>query len=156
ADNVLWHLREPLAALREMRRVLRRGGVVGIRDGEVGAEVLVPLTPHLARWQELWLRVLAHNGASPPYARHQRRLLLEAGFDRSEGQVFIRGGGTLDLTREHAQHLRSRLAGLNGWDMAVAQGWVTGDEVNELEAALLTWGDRPDACFALPLYAAVG
>src|SRR5262249_25721680 len=75
ADNVLWHLREPLAALREMRRVLRRGGVVGIRDGEVGAEVLVPLTPHLARWQELWLRVLAHNGASPLYARHQRRLL---------------------------------------------------------------------------------
>src|SRR5262245_49108904 len=42
ADNVLWHLREPLAALREMRRVLRRGGVIGIRDAEVGAEVLAP------------------------------------------------------------------------------------------------------------------
>ncbi len=80
ANEVLWHLRDPLAALRETRRVLRRGGVIGIRDAEVGAEVLVPLTPRLARWQDLWLRVLAHNGASPLYARHQRRLLLEAGL----------------------------------------------------------------------------
>ena len=156
ANNVLWHLRDPLTALREMRRVLRRGGVIGIRDAEVGAEVLTPLTPRLARWQDLWLRVLAHNGGSPLYARHQRRLLLEAGFDRSEAHPSVRGGGTLELTRDHAQHLRSRLEGPNGWDTAIPQGWVTRDEVDELYAELLAWGERPDACFALPYYAAVG
>ncbi len=156
ANNVLWHLRDSLAALREMRRVLRRGGVIGIRDAEVGAEVLTPLTPRLARWQDLWLRVLAHNGGSPLYARHQRRLLLEAGFPRSEAHPSIRGGGTLELTRDHAQHLRSRLEGPNGWDTAIPQGWVTRDEVDELYAELLAWGERPDACFGLPYYAAVG
>jgi SAM-dependent methyltransferase len=156
ANNVLWHLRDPLAALREMRRVLRRGGVIGIRDAEVGAEVLAPLTPRLNRWQELWLRVLEHNCGSPLYARHQRRLLLEAGFDRSEAQASVRGGGTLELTRSHAQHMLGRLPGPTGWDTAIAQGWVSPGEVEELEAELLAWGERPDACFALPLYTAVG
>ena len=32
AHAVLWHLREPLKALAEMRRVLRPNGIVGVRD----------------------------------------------------------------------------------------------------------------------------
>jgi SAM-dependent methyltransferase len=156
ANAVLFHLRDPAAALREMRRVLTRGGVIGIRDAEVGAEVLAPPTPHLTRWQDLWLRVLAHNGGSPLYARHLRRLLLDAGFDRCEAQASVRGGGTLELTRDHAQHVRSRLAGPAGWGVAIAQGWVTQDEVDALEAEIVAWGERPDACFALPFYSAVG
>jgi SAM-dependent methyltransferase len=156
ANAVLFHLSDPLAALREMRRVLTRGGVIGIRDPELGSEVIVPPTPRLTRWQELGLRVWAHNGGSPLYARHQRRLLLEAGFARAEAQVSVRGGGTLDLTRDHAQHMRSRLAGPGGWGAAIAQGWVTRDEVDELEAEIVAWSERPDACFALPFYSAVG
>jgi SAM-dependent methyltransferase len=132
ANSVLFHLSEPLAALRQIRRVLKPDGVVGIRDPEFGAEVVAPPTPRLRRWRELEDRVWAHNGASPMYARHQRRLLLEAGFARSEAQASVRGGGTLELTRAHAEHMRTRLA----------------------EA--LAWGERPDAFFAIPLYSAVG
>lgn len=117
---------------------------------------MAPPTPRLRRWRELEDRVWAHNGGSPLYARHQRRLLLEAGFARSEVQASVRGGGTLELTRADAQHMRTRLEGPAGWDTAVAQGWVTRDEVDELQAEALAWGERPDAFFALPLYSAVG
>jgi SAM-dependent methyltransferase len=156
ANSVLFHLSEPVAALREMRRVLRLDGVVGIRDPEFGSEVVAPPTPRLRRWRELEDRVWAHNGGSPLYARHQRRLLLEAGFARSEARASVRGGGTPEVTRAHAEHMRTRLEGPTGWDTAVAQGWVTRDEVEELRDEVLAWGERPDAFFAIPLYAAVG
>ena len=40
--------------------------------------------------------------------------------------------------------------------MAIAQGWVMQDEVDALEAEIVAWGERPDACFAPPFYSAVG
>jgi ubiquinone/menaquinone biosynthesis C-methylase UbiE len=36
AQQVLQHLTDPVAALVEMRRVLRRGGVLGVRDSDYG------------------------------------------------------------------------------------------------------------------------
>lgn len=84
AHTVLFHLREPLRALRELRRVLRSGGVIGVRDPDAGTEVRVPATPALEQFATLVLRFAEHNGASPHYARHQRRLLLDAGFCRAE------------------------------------------------------------------------
>jgi SAM-dependent methyltransferase len=45
ANSMLFHLSEPLAAVRQMRRVLKPGGLAGIRDPDVGAEVLAPPTP---------------------------------------------------------------------------------------------------------------
>jgi hypothetical protein len=153
---VLFHLRDPLAALRQIRRVLKTDGVVGIRHPELGAEVVAPPTPRLSRWRELEDRVWTHNGGSWLYARNQRRLLLEAGFARSEAQASVRGGGTPELTRAHAEHMRTRLEGPAGWDTAVAQGWVTRDEVEELRAEALAWGERPDPFFAIPFYSAVG
>jgi hypothetical protein len=35
-------------------------------------------------------------------------------------------------------------------------GRRTPEEVDELEAEIVAWGERPDACFALPVYTAVG
>jgi ubiquinone/menaquinone biosynthesis C-methylase UbiE len=63
--GVLMHLREPVRALAELRRVLRPGSLAGVRDPDWGASLHAPATPLLDQWIALRVRVRQHNGGDP-------------------------------------------------------------------------------------------
>lgn len=63
AHQVLQHLTDPVAALREMRRVACPGGVVAVRDSDYASFVWAPLDPLLARWLEVYRAVARRNRA---------------------------------------------------------------------------------------------
>jgi SAM-dependent methyltransferase len=146
--HVLQHVAAPLDVLRELRRVLRPGGVIGVRDPDEGATLMAPLTAALERLRGLEMRLRHHHGGDPFYARHQRRLLLAAGFVDAEAGVAAAGGGSATLTREVTAGLRARLAGPSGADAIVALGWATRAEMDAMLAELAAWGERPDAFYA--------
>jgi len=80
AHQVLQHVTDPVAALREMRRVARPGGIVAVRDSDYAAFTWFPQLPELSEWLELYERVARGNGGEPDAGRRLLSWGRAAGF----------------------------------------------------------------------------
>jgi len=80
AHQVLQHVGDPVAALREMRRVTRPGGIVAVRDGDYAAFTWFPELPELAEWLALYQQVARGNGGEPDAGRRLLSWAHAAGF----------------------------------------------------------------------------
>jgi len=156
AHTVLEHLSDPGRVLRELRRVLTPGGVVGVRDPDYGAGVWEPTTSLLAEVSHLLLRIREHHGGSPCYARHQRQLLREAGFVRVQAYTFAECQGSAAATRAFAELIAEVLHDPATIEVAVEQGWADRRTIDAMTAEVRAWGERSDAFRAILDCAAVG
>jgi SAM-dependent methyltransferase len=154
ANAVLLHVREPLRALAEMRRVLRPGGIAAVSDDDISSLVVSPESPDLRRVVSLLEQAVVHGGGDPRYSRHLRGLMLEAGFARAEGfacapEVYGNGAKTKWWTDLWLGVLSAPAVA----STAFSEGWITQAELSEIITAVRSWASREDA-FAAWLYCA--
>lgn len=158
AHTLLFHLSDPLRALKELRRVLAPGGIVAVSDDDYHTWVITPEDSAMRRvMAEIAPQVLVANGASPFYSGNLRRLLLEAGFARTEGfAIAAEHYGNLAETRRYASVVHRVLQSPEMTQLVQARGWVQPGEIEQLRAGVLEWGERPDAFAAVMYCAALG
>ena len=141
----LSNLQEPVRALREMWRVLRRGGVLGIRDSDDEAAISAPVDGPMGRWYELFAGLFRANGGDPRFGRKLRGLAAEMEFERYEigggYQVFAHA----EETKSYAEFAAGLISPESEGPRLVELGLATKDELESLRRRILDWGDRPDA-----------
>ncbi|MFJ4718668.1 methyltransferase domain-containing protein [Streptomyces luteogriseus] len=80
AHQVLQHVGDPVRALREMRRVVKPGGLIAVRDADYEAMTWYPASEGLDAWLDLYRRVARANGGEPDAGRRLKAWALRAGL----------------------------------------------------------------------------
>ncbi|MGO4594010.1 class I SAM-dependent methyltransferase [Leifsonia sp. 2TAF2] len=89
AHQLLQHVSDPVAVLKEFRRVVKPGGHVVARDVDWGGTMWAPLLPGLAEWMRVNQAVQRANGGEPFAGRLLRGWALDAGFDEVHSSASV-------------------------------------------------------------------
>lgn len=155
AHQVTQHLREPAAALAEMLRVVRPGGLVGIRDVDWATVAYWPEDSWIDRFIEVHFKTWYRNGGEPRMGRRLRALFNAVGVDDLEISADVWCYATPEETAAWGDSYAERLLTSPMGERPVEYGFATRADVEAMAAAFRAWAAHPDAFWAFTHVAAL-
>ncbi len=143
---LLGNLREPTRGLREAYRVLKPGGVIGVKEFDHGGDIVYPLEPAMAKYDEFYRQLRRENGHDPEGGRKIGAFLHDAGFRDVRMSASYESLSDPKILRGAAQVFIGLLT--ESWaDAFQSRGWATTEDTKAMSDAWLRFAEFPGALF---------
>lgn len=147
---LLVHLPYPVAAIKEMRRVCKTGGLIAAREPDWSTCVIHPGDPRLDRWREVFAQLKRNEGAEPNAGRHLAEWAIKSGFPPDNVSVTFNvlsyhGKGPVRWWGElYAKRMTTEMG-----QRAVSSGLSTEQEVEGFAQAYQDWSRHDSAIWGM-------
>ena len=152
AHQVLQHLSDPIAAIKEMLRVAKPGGLIAVREADYGAMTWYPESQGLDEWNTLYHEVTSAYGYEADAGRRLLHWFLGAGIGMES--LYPSAGiwcYSTPESREWWGQLWAERCVESNFAVQAKQANLADDvALEELAHEWRTWSEQPDGSFMVP------